>query len=76
MFSANITNRDPAEILLKNTADREFPLVTMGCVLLSYNKLLFGSIYSPKTRHYGSSRPSLDGNAQLDHDGAQDGRTP
>jgi hypothetical protein len=26
MFSANITNRDPAEILLKNTADREFPL--------------------------------------------------
>ena len=25
MFSANITNRDPAEILLKNTADREFP---------------------------------------------------
>jgi hypothetical protein len=26
MFSANITNRDPAEILLKNTADRGFPL--------------------------------------------------
>ena len=25
MFSADITNRDPAEILLKNTADREFP---------------------------------------------------
>jgi hypothetical protein len=27
MFSANITNRDPAKILLKNTADRGFPLV-------------------------------------------------
>jgi hypothetical protein len=24
MFSANVTNRDPAEILLKITADREF----------------------------------------------------
>eukprot|EP01047_Picozoa_sp_COSAG01_P023834 COSAG01_NODE_1452_length_10260_cov_26.827970_12_plen_77_part_00 len=27
MFSANVTNRDPAEILLKNTADREFFLL-------------------------------------------------
>jgi hypothetical protein len=27
MFSANITNRDPAKILLKNTADRGFPQV-------------------------------------------------
>ena len=25
--------------------------------MLSYNKLLFGSIYSPKTRHYSSSTP-------------------
>jgi hypothetical protein len=25
MFSANITNRNPAKILLKNTADRGFP---------------------------------------------------
>eukprot|EP01049_Picozoa_sp_SAG25_P013924 SAG25_NODE_2295_length_1743_cov_2.142336_2_plen_120_part_00 len=27
MFSANITNRDPAKILLKNTLDRGFPHV-------------------------------------------------
>ena len=27
MFSADVTNRDPAEILLKNTADREFFLL-------------------------------------------------
>ena len=31
MFSANITNRDPAEILLKNTADREFPQDFFPC---------------------------------------------
>jgi hypothetical protein len=30
MFLANITNRDPAEILLKNTADREFPQVLLN----------------------------------------------
>jgi ribosomal protein RSM22 (predicted rRNA methylase) len=30
MFAANITNRDPAEILLKNTADREFPQVLLN----------------------------------------------
>jgi hypothetical protein len=30
MFSANVTNRDPAEILLKITADREFPLFSIS----------------------------------------------
>ena len=34
MFSANITNRDPAEILLKNTADREFPQFIFASAIL------------------------------------------
>jgi hypothetical protein len=34
MFSANVTNRDPAEILLKITADREFPLFSISSLLL------------------------------------------
>jgi hypothetical protein len=43
MFSANITNRDPAEILLKNTADREFPLLTY--MVLHFCRTQYNHLY-------------------------------
>ena len=48
MFSANITNRDPAEILLKNTADREFPLSFLLRILAGYDDNRLCTLFARK----------------------------